>query len=439
MASAVVAEESPRMETPFRWLPDELLQYILALVGDRWVLTVAHAVCRRWRDQCRFIPVQISDRYDGTVDDDNVILPSTCPLHRVLSGMHRTTITEADRANMEMMAASWLINIGKRFRLVSFPLHRFRKGEALVAISTACRSLREIYIDMSYNYAVSPAVLKRISENCRELRTFRAETEYGASNHPVTEHFWGFDDNLSVVPEMFSSSLSSLILCNILHTSDAMLIAVAERCGARMTTVVLEEFRKIWIQASPNQRITDVGVTALALGCPNLRTLVLRDTCATDNGFVALARRCPKLREFHVGFSMPMDSCTDAIATALAENCRHLTSVELHGCAGVTSAGVSALAAALPGLRGISLDRTMVCGVGVRRLAQGCRRLKRVRLAGTQVDDGGVLTLIDSCPLLNYLDVKLCAYVTHVAMDYMAIHAPDLVDRRPGVHDISFW
>jgi hypothetical protein len=56
-------------------------RHILAFVGDRWVFTAAHAVCRRWRDQCRFVPVQIRDRYVAApppfVNSDYVPLCST--------------------------------------------------------------------------------------------------------------------------------------------------------------------------------------------------------------------------------------------------------------------------------------------------------------------------------------------------------------------------
>lgn len=127
-----------------------------------------------------------------------------------------------------------------------------------------------------------------------------------------------------------------------------------------------------------------------------------------------------------MGVSNPGHECTDATAVALADHCLNVTTVDLHGAAGVTNVGVTALATALPGLRRISLKKTQVSTVGVRRLAQKCSRLTRVVLAETHVDDDGVLALVEQCPLLDELDLFGCALVTEVAIDHIATHATNL-------------
>lgn len=131
-----------------------------------------------------------------------------------------------------------MINIAKRFRLVSFPMNKFRKGEALVAIFTSCKDIRNISIDFDDKRAISPPVLKRIGEKCSSVKSFSVNSSIMCSYQPSVTEFWDVDKFVSV--PAFFPSLSSLVLDGVpLNFTDALLIALAKHCGRGLTTVVL--------------------------------------------------------------------------------------------------------------------------------------------------------------------------------------------------------
>ena len=67
--------------------------------------------------------------------------------------------------------------------------------------------------------------------------------------------------------------------------------------------------------------VSDVGITAVADGCPELQALIVSQTNGrvTDDSICRIARQCPKLRVF--GFADTKQKISDRSLLDLIQNC----------------------------------------------------------------------------------------------------------------------
>lgn len=115
------------------------------------------------------------------------------------------------------------------------------------------------------------------------------------------------------------------------HAGTDTLAAVGAHCQA------LEHLNANYSQQG---RVSDVGLVAVANGCPALRHLeVCSSSGITDVSLVALAHNCRRIE--HVDFSA-CPRVSDSGVNALATHCPTLTDVYLGGCA-VTDESVESL------------------------------------------------------------------------------------------------
>ena len=193
-----------------------------------------------------------------------------------------------------------------------------------------------------------------------------------------------------------------------------------------------------------------------------------------------------RVRKITIGLGSPpmsarvhMEAVDDSAVRVMASLCPYLTAIELHGCDGVTNAGLLALAhgaemlervslpsgrnitakglAALAACRSlkevriswaehlgddalealaectslttISLDAcTGVGDAGVAALASGCgSALTSITLSGCdQVADGGLQALADGCPRLTSIVASSCPSVTSAGIIALADSCPQL-------------
>lgn len=195
--------------------------------------------------------------------------------------------------------------------------------------------------------------------------------------------------------------------------------------------------RVVNLTGSP--QVNDAGVTKLAIGCRELRSVVLSSCPVTDDAVTSLATNCVQLT------TLSLARChrvTDAALDALAEGCPHLTTLDLSLSAnpnpqGVTDDGVATLATGCP-LEVLNLSRNSRVGdVGIRKLAasrQGlrelnvdwcgritddamtalaahCPQLNRLYICGSEVTDYGLGVIIGGCNLLRFVDITFCENV----------------------------
>ena len=105
--------------------------------------------------------------------------------------------------------------------------------------------------------------------------------------------------------------------------------------------------------------VTDIGISALAHGCPLLRSINL-DCCdnITDIGLLALADSCPLLDNISLS---ECNRITDVGVSAIAHGCPFLTSIFLDCDENVTVISISALALNCRCLRVLELVSEGIC------------------------------------------------------------------------------
>lgn len=126
------------------------------------------------------------------------------------------------------------------------------------------------------------------------------------------------------------------------------------------------------------------GLAAIGRGCTQLANLSVSGCAAVDDAAIAaVGRTCGELRALDAG-----GTCVSADGlTALGDGCGMLAELKLRGCMSVDDAAATAVAACMPELRGLDLDKTSVSSVGLEALASGCRRLTRLTLVGCREID----------------------------------------------------
>ena len=120
-------------------------------------------------------------------------------------------------------------------------------------------------------------------------------------------------------------------------------------------SVKLQDCRDlVSINLSYCDRISDIGISTLAVCCPLLISIDLtRCSSISDVGVSVLAVGCRQLT------SISFSNCSrisDIGLSLLAEWCHDLTSIEFNGCGGISDIGVSALAQGCPLLTSIGLS-----------------------------------------------------------------------------------
>ena len=143
-------------------------------------------------------------------------------------------------------------------------------------------------------------------------------------------------------------------------------------------SVKLQDCRDlVSINLSYCDRISDIGISTLAVCCPLLISIDLSNCHRISNiGVSAIAEGCHHLT------SINLSNCcriSDIGVSALAQGCPLLTSIGLSGCHSISVIGLSALAEGCPSLTSIDLrGRSSLSDIGVSALAEGCHHLTSI-------------------------------------------------------------
>ncbi|KAM7272612.1 hypothetical protein ACFE04_027275 [Oxalis oulophora] len=121
--------------------------------------------------------------------------------------------------------------------------------------------------------------------------------------------------------------------------------------------------------------VIDRGLKALASGCPNLRKLVVIG--ASEFGLLSVAEECLTLQD------LELHKCNDQI---------------LRGIAACTNLQILRLVGSVNGFY-----RSLVSDIGLTILAQGCKRLVKLELAGCEGSFDGIKAIGQCCQMLEEL------------------------------------
>ncbi|XP_010541601.1 PREDICTED: EIN3-binding F-box protein 2 [Tarenaya hassleriana] len=198
-------------------------------------------------------------------------------------------------------------------------------------------------------------------------------------------------------------SLRVLSLLNLSSVGDVGLCEIAQSC------LLLEK-----LELSRCAGITDKGLVAIAENCPNLIDLTI-DSCSGlgNEGLKAIARHCTKLR------SISIRNCSrigdQGVAFLLAQPGCSLSKVKLQmlnitdlSLAVLGQYGASVTDIVLNGLRGVSEKGFWVMGNG-----KGLKKLKSLSVTSCQgMTDGGLEAVGNGCPDLKQLCLSKCLLVS---------------------------
>ncbi|KAL7120070.1 hypothetical protein ACP275_02G100300 [Erythranthe tilingii] len=316
----------------------------------------------------------------GSVDDNGLhYIGKGCPSLKVL-----------DISRCERLSSSALVSVikGHNYNLLHISAsYCFSELDgSLVEQFKDLTSLKVLRIDGA---RVSDATLKIISQNCNLL------TEIGLGKCSVTD--MGIMDlvsgcrNLKTINLTCCSKLTDSSILAISHSCRDLLCLKLECCNLLSETSLhylashctkLEE-----IDLTDCSGINDTGLKYLS-NCSELVSLKLGlCTNISDKGLSYVASNCFKIRE------LDLYRCTkigdDGLA-ALSRGCKKLRRLILSYCDKVSDRGMEYLSC-LEELSDMELrSLPKISGVGLRKLAAGCRRLSELDLKNCQnVDDSG--------------------------------------------------
>ncbi|KAK4369985.1 hypothetical protein RND71_009460 [Anisodus tanguticus] len=145
---------------------------------------------------------------------------------------------------------------------------------------------------------------------------------------------------------------------------------------------------KLSVRGSNSVRgITNVGLSAIAHGCPSLRVLSLWNVpYIGDEGLVEIARGCRSLEKLDLS---QCPSISNKGLVAIAENCPRLTSLTIESCRNIGNEGLQAIGRCCTKLQYLIIkDCPLVGDQGVASLlSSGTTMLKKVKLQALNITD----------------------------------------------------
>lgn len=143
----------------------------------------------------------------------------------------------------------------------------------------------------------------------------------------------------------------------------------------------------------PTRGITDSGLSAVARGCPSLRSLALWDVPqVTDAGLAEIAAGCPSLEKLDIT-GCPL--VTDKGLVAVAQGCPDLKTLTIEACSGVANEGLKAIGRCCSKLQAVNIKNCAYVGdQGVSGLiCSATASLAKVCLQGLSITDASLAVI----------------------------------------------
>ena len=173
-------------------------------------------------------------------------------------------------------------------------------------------------------------------------------------------------------------------------------------------------------------RVTNIGITALANGCPRLRSFCSHNCPFLDNiGILALSRGCIELRDIAISECLLI---TDDCLSSIAAHCPDLTSFTLSRSESVTDAGIASIAGGCPKLEQVSIQYCYrISYIGLMAVAGGCPDLKSLTISACgDISDKGLRALVSCCPKLQSVTMLDCPDISDKSVIAMAVKCSHL-------------
>lgn len=139
--------------------------------------------------------------------------------------------------------------------------------------------------------------------------------------------------------------------------------------------------------SNPVRGVTDVGLKAVAHGCPSLKVFTLWDVATiSDEGLIEIANGCPQLEKLDL---CKCPTISDKALMAVAKSCPNLTELLIESCPKIGNDGLQAIGKFCPNLRSLSIkDCSAVGDQGIAAvLSSTSFVLAKVKLESLPVSD----------------------------------------------------
>ncbi|PON81423.1 F-box domain containing protein [Trema orientale] len=139
--------------------------------------------------------------------------------------------------------------------------------------------------------------------------------------------------------------------------------------------------------------VTDVGLKAIARGCPSLRVLSLWNlTSVGDEGLCEIADGCHLLEKLDLS---QCPAISDKALFAIAKNCPNLTELTMESCSNIGNAGLQAVGRSCPNLKRISINNCPLVGdQGIASLVSATSYvLTKVKLQALNISDASLAVI----------------------------------------------
>lgn len=220
-----------------------------------------------------------------------------------------------------------------------------RLGKAAAALKMIC--LKDLYNAQCFGKLITGA------KNLKILKLFRCSGDWDELLGAIADGVDGLaevhlesiqvsDVGLSAISNS-SANLEILHLVKTAECTNIGLMNVAEKCKL---------LRKLRIDGWRTNRISDYGLIAIALNCPNLQELVLIGVNPTHLSLDKLATNCPNLERLALCGS---ETIGDAEITCIAAKCVSLKKLCINSCP-VSDHGMEALPEGCPNLVKLRLE-----------------------------------------------------------------------------------
>ncbi|KAL9240569.1 hypothetical protein vseg_014771 [Gypsophila vaccaria] len=171
-------------------------------------------------------------------------------------------------------------------------------------------------------------------------------------------------------------------------------------------------------------KVTDDGLSSVAVGCPLLTFISLYRSNVTDSGLETLANGCSGLEVLNLSYC---SSITDRGIRSLVKNCSKMTAIRVSNCAQITGDGFQGCSQTLAYLEAESCTlqydglSSIVSGGGLKYLNIASLRWS-VLAGGLAAVGGGLATR------LRVLNMRLCPIVSDAPVGAIAKGCPLLVE-----------
>jgi F-box and leucine-rich repeat protein 2/20 len=239
-------------------------------------------------------------------------------------------------------------------------------NDSIMAVALGCPNLQ--HISIVYSDGVSDDSLFFLADRCTELRSV---------------HLLGCDLVTDVAIEAIANScpdLEKLVITGVWATGENGL--------------------------SFSSKITDLSFIAVGLKCSNLLHFYIAFNDVTDIGIAAIARGCPKLRSF---YARVCPSISSASIMALSQGCKDLRSITLLDCRLITDESLFRIAEGCPDLLSFTLSSNIsVSNTSLSSIAECCTKLTSITINDcSQIDDTTLIAIGSNCP--NLSEISICS------------------------------